>query len=58
MLTENQYEMLGDKIATLYQDLEREVIADIARRVKKTARLTETAELIAKAEQTQHIRKR
>ncbi len=49
MLTENQYEMLGDKIATLYQDLEREVIADIARRVKKTARLTETAELIAKA---------
>ncbi len=49
MLTENQYEMLGDRIAALYQDLEHEVIADIARRVKKTARLTETAELMAKA---------
>lgn len=49
MLTENQYEMLGDRIAALYQELEHEVIADIARRVKKTARLTETAELMAKA---------
>ena len=29
--------------------MEREVIADIARRVKKTGRYTETAELMAKA---------
>lgn len=49
MLTENQYEMLGDRIAALYQEMERDVIADIARRVKKTGRFTETAELMAKA---------
>lgn len=36
-------------IRSLYDDLEREVIADIARRVKKTGRYTETAELMAKA---------
>lgn len=34
---------------SLYYDLEDEVIADIARRVKKTMRLTETAELMAKS---------
>ena len=33
----------------LYYDLEDEVIADIARRVKKTGRYTETAELMAKS---------
>ncbi len=33
----------------IYQDLEDEVIADIARRVKKTGRYTETAELMAKS---------
>ena len=33
---------------SLFQDLEDEVIADIARRVKKTGRYTETAELMAK----------
>lgn len=49
MLTENQYEMLGDRIAALYQALEQDVIADIARRVKRTGRFTETAELMAKA---------
>lgn len=49
MLSENQYEILGDRIAALYQELERDVIADIARRVKKTGRFTETAELMAKA---------
>ncbi|MCM1159372.1 MAG: phage minor capsid protein [Bacteroidales bacterium] len=49
MLTENQYEVLGDRIAELYQALEQDVIADIARRIKKTGRLTETAELMAKA---------
>lgn len=49
MLTENQHEILGDRIAALYQELENDVIADIARRVKKTGRFTETAELMAKA---------
>ena len=49
MLTENQYEMLGDRIAALYQALEQDVIADIARRVRKTGRFTETAELMAKS---------
>lgn len=48
-MTENQYEILGDRMAKLYQELEREVIADIARRVRQTGRLTETAELMARA---------
>lgn len=34
---------------SLYQDMEDEVIADIARRIKKTGRYTETAELMAKS---------
>ncbi len=43
-------DILIDKyIMGLYQDLEDEVIADIARRVKKTGRFTETAELMAKS---------
>ena len=49
MLTENQLEMLGDQNAALYQALEQDVIADIARRVKKAKRFTETAELMAQA---------
>jgi len=49
MLSDKELETLGDLIAPLFQELEKEVIADIARRVKKTARLTETAELMAKA---------
>lgn len=49
MLTENQLELLGDRIAGLYQELEQDVIADIARRVKKAGRYTETAELMAQA---------
>lgn len=41
---------MADKyIMGLYQDLEDEIIADIARRVKKTGRYTETAELMAKS---------
>lgn len=41
---------MADKyIIGLYQDLEKEVIADIARRVKKTGRFTETAEIMAKS---------
>lgn len=45
MLTENQLEMLGDKVAELMQEAEHDIIADIARRIKKTGRFTETAEL-------------
>ena len=43
-------DILADKyIMSLYYDLEDEVVADIARRVKKTGRYTETAELMAKS---------
>lgn len=49
-LTSKQIDIIADKyIGSLYDKLEREVIADIARRVKKTGRYTETAELMAKA---------
>lgn len=48
-LTPEQIEMLGDKyLISLYQRMEDEVIADIARRVRKMDRYTETAELMAK----------
>lgn len=50
MLSEEQIELLGDKyLVGLYQELEREVLQDIARRVRKTERLTETAEILAKS---------
>ena len=43
-------DVLIDKyIMGLYHDLENEAIADLARRVKKTGRYTETAELMAKS---------
>ena len=49
-LTDAQHEALADNyMIGLYQELERDVIQDIARRVKKTGRLTETAELMAKS---------
>lgn len=41
--------MAGEYIAALYNQMEEEVIADIARRVRKTDRFTETAEIMAKA---------
>ena len=41
--------LIDNYIMSLYQDLEDEVIADIVRRVKKTGRYTETAELMAKS---------
>ena len=41
--------LIDKYIMGLYQDLEDEIIADIARRVKKTGRYTETAELMAKS---------
>ncbi len=49
-LSGDQIDVLIDNyIMSLYTDLEDEVIADIARRVKKTGRYTETAELMAKS---------
>lgn len=48
-LTDEQLELLGNRLVPLYQELEQDVIADIARRVKKTGRYTETAELMARA---------
>lgn len=48
-LTPEQIELLTEKyIINLYSDLEREVIGDIARRLRKAERFTETAELQAK----------
>ena len=45
-LTEQQIEMLGDDLVPIFQQLEYSVICDIARRVAKTGRLTETAEIM------------
>lgn len=47
-LHENQLEMLGERLVPLFQQFEAAVISDIARRLRKTGRLTETAELMAK----------
>lgn len=48
-LTDEQIELLSGRLVPLYQELEQEVIADIARRVKKTGMYTETAEIMAKS---------
>lgn len=45
--------MIDKYIIELYQSLEQEVIADIARRIKKTGRYTETAEIMVKS-MTEH----
>lgn len=47
MLTEEQLELYGDVLVPVFQQLEQDVIADIARRVRKEERWTETAELQA-----------
>lgn len=48
-LSPEQIDLLVEKyIVNLYSDLEREVIGDIARRLRKAERFTETAELQAK----------
>lgn len=47
MLTEEQLEIYGDVLVPVFQQLEQDVIADIARRVRKEERWTETAELQA-----------
>ena len=49
-LTDEQIEGLADQyLVDLYQQLEKDVIQDIARRVHKTSRWTETAEIQANA---------
>lgn len=49
-LTDAQIEKLADDyIIGIYQKMEKDVIQDIARRVRKTERLTETAEIVAKS---------
>ena len=50
MLSKEQIDLLVDNYITgLFDELERDVISDIVRRVKKTGRYTETAELQAQA---------
>lgn len=49
-LTPEQIDVIADKyLVGLFQEMEQDVLADIARRVRKTGRLTETAELMAQA---------
>lgn len=49
-LSPEQLDIIADKyVAELYQNMEQEVINDIARRVQKMGRFTETAELMAKS---------
>lgn len=47
MLSEEQLEIISEAIAPLFQYLEKEVIADIARRIAKTLTYSRTAELQA-----------
>lgn len=49
MLSDEQKDQLSAEIIPLFQDLEQEVIQDIARRLRKEKRWTESAELQAKA---------
>lgn len=49
-LTPEQIETIADRyLVGLFQEMEQDVLADIARRVRKTGRLTETAELMAQS---------
>lgn len=49
MLSDRQKEQLSAEVVPLFQELEQDIIQDIARRVRKEKRWTETAELQAKA---------
>lgn len=47
-LTPEQIDLIANEyLVGLFQEMEQDVISDIARRVRKTGRLTETAELMA-----------
>lgn len=49
-LTSEQIDVIADKyLVSLFQEMEQDVLADIARRIRKTGRLTETAELMAQS---------
>lgn len=52
MLTDEQKDAIGMALVPLYQQLERDVIGDCVRRLAKTGRLTETAEIMADALRT------
>ena len=47
MLSDEQLEIISEALQPLFQYLEHEVIADIARRIKKTLTYSRTAELQA-----------
>lgn len=49
MLSDRQKEQLSAEMIPLFQELEQDIIQDIARRVRKESRWTESAELQAKA---------
>lgn len=49
MLSDKQKEQLAAEVVPLFQELEQDIIQDIARRVRKEKHWTETAELQAKA---------
>ena len=46
-LSEEQLELLGNRLVPIYQQFERAVINDVVRRLVKAERLTETAEIMA-----------
>jgi hypothetical protein len=49
-LTPEQIDLIANKyLIGLFQEMEQDVVSDIARRVRKTGRLTETAELMAQS---------
>ena len=48
MLSDEQIDIFGEGFTDILQKLENDIIADIARRVRKTNRFTETAELQAR----------
>lgn len=48
-LTPEQIDLIANKyLVGVFQEMEQDIISDIARRIRKTGRLTETAELMAK----------
>ena len=47
MLTDEQLEAFGEELVPIFQQLEQDIVNDIARRVRKEERWTETAELQA-----------
>lgn len=47
-LTQEQLEAIGETLVPIFQEFESAVIGDICRRLRKTGRLTETAELMAR----------